>query len=147
MTTQTAFINFSLILVLLLTLAFKCGNNSSDENPGNEPHTNTGALTEATVKQFITGREERAATGAGGSPDSVTVTFESINFGTTRTATVQDQYDGVPKGETVYPMRVKYTPHRRWINGTKEDPEIYYSYDFYLNKYGEWDALSKGPVR
>jgi hypothetical protein len=150
MNTQNAFFNLSLVFVLLFVLAFKCGNDSEPSakpTPDNKIQKDSDQLTETMVEQVVTQREERLATGAGGSPDSVTVTFERIDFGTTRTATKQDEFDGVPNGETVYPARVKYTPHRRWENGTKEDPEINYNYDFFVNKYGQWDALGRGPVK
>ena len=145
---QNALINLSLLVVLLFTPAFKCGENTGDDLPAdNGQSVNWGQLTETIVKQVVTQREERLATGDGGSPDSVTVTFESIIFGTIRTANKQDELDGVPKGQTVYPAKVRYIPHRRWENGTKEDPEINYSYDFFVNKYGQWDSLGRGPAR
>ncbi len=140
MKTQNAILNLILIFALLSTLAFKCGDNTSNDG-------NFGQLTETIVKQVVTKREERLATGAGGSPDSVTVTFENIDFGTTRIANKKDEFEGIPNGETVYPVGVRYTPHRQWRNGTTEDTEIYYSYDFYLNKYGEWAVLANGPAR
>ncbi len=146
---QNALINLSLVLVLIFTLAFKCGNDSDDNPtpPDNKRQINSGELTETIVKQIVTQREEMLATGAGGSPDSVTVTFENIDFGTSRIANKQDEFNGIPNGETVYPARVRYTAHRQRRNGTTEDQEVYYSYDFYVSKYGKWAVLANGPAR
>jgi hypothetical protein len=135
---QNSVITLGLVLTVFFSLAFRCGTPSG---------TSSEALTESDVKQLITRREKMLATGVGTSPNSADVTFESIKFGTTRTANKQDEFDGVPEGETVYPVRTKYTAHRQWGSGSTEDRETYYDWDFFKNNYGEWDAIGKGPAR
>jgi hypothetical protein len=132
---QNSVITMGLVFTVFFSLALKCGTPSG------------GDLTESDVKQLITRREKMLATGVGTSPNSADVTFESIKFGTTRTANKQDEIDGVPEDETVYPVRTKYTAHRQWGDGTSEDRETYYDWDFFKNSYGEWDAIGKGPAR
>jgi hypothetical protein len=123
---RNSVISLGLVFTVFFSFAFKCGTDGGSSN--------SGTLTDADVKQLITRREKSLATGVGTSPSSADVTFESIKF-------------GVPEGETVYPVRTKYTAHRRWGGGATEDRETNYDWDFFKNSYGEWDALGKGPAR
>jgi hypothetical protein len=146
MNTQNALINLSLIFVLLLTLAFKCGNNnpnrSANPTPTPKIHTNSGSLTEEIVKQVITEIEERVITGSESAPDSVAINFKSISFGTTRTANTADEFSGIPTGASVYPVKIRYTAQRQFSNGINppETLERDWGYDFYLNKQGNWSG-------
>ena len=112
---------------------------------GGAAHAPAAAPTEEVVRQYVTRRQEKLTKSSTG-PKSVTVTFESIRFGTSRKANARDEFDGIPKGETVYPVRVKYTAVYHWGSGD-EEKQIHYDYEFYKDNYGEWAALGLGPVR
>ena len=105
-----------------------------------------GAPTEADVQAFVTRGAEMSATGIGTSPSSVSLTFHEIRFGASRPANLQDRYNGVT-GPTMFPARVRYTSHLRWGARSTDTVETHYSYSFYVDAYGEWNALGHGPVR
>ncbi len=46
----------------------------------------------------------------------------------------------------VYPVRAKYTTVEHYSNEDQEKKN-YYGYNFYIDSYGEWNALGTGPVR
>ncbi len=131
---QSGLVSLSLVFVVCFGLAFKFdGKNNVSASPG--------TLTEEIVKTFVTAKNKKVP------PDNiVSITFESIQFGKTRTANKADEYEGIPAGETVNPVRVKYSVRRHWSTGD-DDKQVYYDYSFYKNNYGEWDALGNGPVR
>lgn len=106
----------------------------------------TAAPTEADVKAVIERRVRSLATGSGTSHKSVDITFQAVEFGQPRALNEQDRIDGV-RGETVYPVRARYSEHRTWGNGETQDLETYYEYDFYRDDFGAWDYVGKGPVR
>lgn len=128
-------------LGFVLCVGLACGWTSETTSVAN-----VAAPTEADVKQFITRKEEALATDVGSAHKSVTLTFESIRFGTPRKANAGDRVDKLITGSTVYPARVKYTSHRTWGNGDTEDKKIHYAYEFYQDEYKEWNAYLAGPV-
>ncbi len=134
---QPLLVSLSLVFVLCFSLAFKSRNDNSSG-------TGAGNLTEDIVKQIITSRENNVTKYSTG-PKSVTITFESIQFGTPRRANQQDKIDGIPT-EMVYPVRAKYTTVHHYSN-EDEEKKNYYGYNFYIDSYGEWNALGTGPVR
>ena len=103
-------------------------------------------LTEDAVKQFVTRKEEKLATGVGSAHKSVKVEFVEVRLGAARAPNEQDKIDGV-RGDRVYPARAKYKSIRTWGNGETEEKVIHYAYDFYRDEYGEWDAVLRGPVK
>ena len=113
--------------------------------PGGAATAAGGALTEDAVKQFVTRKEQNLATGVGSSHKSVAVDFSEVRIGATRAPNEQDKIDGI-RGDTVYPVRVKYTSNRTWGNGETEAKVIHYGYDFYRDEFGEWNAVGRGPV-
>lgn len=104
-----------------------------------------GKLTEADVKAYVEKKEQALATGVGSAHTGVTLTWDSVQIGATRAPNEQDKIDGV-RGDAVYPVRVKYTSNRTWNNGDKEAKAISYAYDFYVDQFGGWDAVLRGPV-
>jgi hypothetical protein len=151
--------NLALVFVLLFGAAFSCGQNGSSGRGQSSQSTATdddeesssGRLTEEVVKRFVTRKAQALVTGTEVSPKSVDITFESIQFGTPRTANLNDEFEGVPKDATVYPVKVRYTKTNHYNAAGAYEPgkdieeKYYYAYDFY-ERDGEWDALSKGPV-
>jgi hypothetical protein len=104
------------------------------------------APSEDAVKRYITRKEEALATGVGSSHASVTVTFESVRMGESRAATEKDRVVNGITGSTVFPVRAKYASLRRWGNGETQTVNIHYSYEFYRDEFGEWNAYYVGPV-
>ena len=131
-------VSLGLVFVMCFGLAFKC----SDNNRGSG--TDARDLTEDIVKQIITRRENNVTKSSMG-PKSVTVTFESIQFGKPRKANEQDKIDGIPT-DMVYPVRAKYTTVHHYSNENQEKNN-HYDYEFYKDSYDEWAALGVGPVR
>ena len=117
------------------------------ETPPDKNEAHSGPLTETIVKQVVTRIQERAITGVSWKPDSLTIDFEIISFGTTRKANLQDEFGGIPKGETVYPVRVKHTIHNHFKNGSKEDLEEDWIFEFFKNKFGEWEGYYAGDAK
>ncbi len=139
-------VSLGLVFVLCFGLAFTHKRVSSGNTVSTGLRTTSPAdLTEEIVKQIVTKRENNLTKYSTG-PKSVTVTFESVRFGKTRGANRQDEIDGIPPGETVHPVRVKYTSMYHYSN-TDEEKNIHYDYNFYKDSYGEWAALGVGPVR
>jgi hypothetical protein len=136
--------SLGIVFVLLLSTAFVCSNGSESTSGENSivSTTNSAALTEAIVKEIITTKEKRVN-------DEVLkpeVTFESVRIGKTRKANKADEYEGIPAGETVYPVRVKYNVTLQYSTGP-ETKNHHYDWDFFKDEHGEWATLGKGPVR
>jgi hypothetical protein len=142
---------------MLFGMAFACGNDNGDTNPPKpsintsdkilpESSTKSVDLTEDFVKQFLTERENNAVNGGLTSPASKTITFESIKFGQVRQANKKDEYEGIPAGATIYPVRAKYTVVNHY-NDSDVENEVHYDYEFYKDSFGEWTTLGLGPVR
>ena len=139
-------VSLGLVVLLCLGLGFTQERASAGRTVSTGSGTTSATdLTEAVVKQIVTKRENNLTKYSTG-PKSITVTFESIQFGRTRAANKQDEFNGIPLGETVHPVRVKYTSVRHYSN-TDEEKNIHYDYDFYKDSFGEWAALGVGPVR
>jgi hypothetical protein len=126
----------SLALALVVSLAGLAGCKGGQ---GEAP-------SEDDVKRYITRKEEALATGVGSSHSSVTVNFESVRFGQSREATEKDKVVNGITGSTVFPVQAKYSSLRRWGNGETETVNIHYSYEFYRDEFGEWNAYYVGPV-
>lgn len=105
-------------------------------------------ITQEVVKKFITQREEKDQGQFNGGKNLKSISFESVQFGTSRKA-LPGELIRVPAGTTIYPVRVKYTTHRAWPAnaGAPEAVTIHWTYDFYKDEYGEWTGASTGPVR
>jgi len=129
-----------MFLTLMLSLNFVVGINSASAAA-----YNVAALTEAIAKTVIT-KQENNVTKYSTGPKSVTVTYEIVRLGKTRKANKADEYEGIPAGATVYPVRAKYTVVQHYGSGDKTT-EKHYDYDFYENNFGGWETLGRGPVR
>ena len=131
-----------IVCVLLFNTAFGCGGNDSNlvtDLPAST--TNAEALTEEIVKEIITEKVIRT------NKDFETeITFESVRIGKTRTANKVDENNGVPAGETVYPVRVKYTVVIQTSTGP-QTTNHHYDWDFFKNNFGEWASSGRGPVQ
>ncbi len=131
-----------IVFVLLFNTAFVCGGNESNlvtDLPAST--TNSETLTEVIVKEIITAKVIRT------NKDFETeITFESVRIGKTRTANKADENQGIPAGETVYPVRVKYTVVLQTSTGP-QTTNHHYDWDFFKDSFGEWASLGKGPVR
>lgn len=130
---------FGMILTLVL------GLNFVGINPASASAYSIAALTEAIAKTVIT-KQENNVTKYSTGPKSVTVIYESIRLGKTRKANKADEYEGIPAGANVYPVRAKYTVTQHYSSGDKTT-EKHYDYDFYENSFGDWATLGRGPVR
>ena len=118
---------------------------------GSDPHRNvidsSPSLSEEDVREFISTKEKSLATGVGSSHTASQVEFVDIRFGNRRQTNERDRVVNGITGDTVHPVRVKYVSHRTWDDGSSEDKEIHYDYEFYQDEYGEWGAYLVGPVR
>lgn len=139
-----------LAVCLSLSIALACGialGVGSTHARAGKPTTLATAddPTEEIVKRHIIKGEEKLTKYSSG-PKSVTVTFEGVRFGQARTATRSDEDNGVPRGGTVHPVRVRYTSVHHYSN-TDEEHKYHNEYDFYRDSFGEWAALGRGPVK
>ena len=105
-----------------------------------------GEPSEDDIKAVIQRRVESRATGVSSSQKSVAVISDSIAFGEPRLLNEQDKIDGL-RGDTVYPVRAKYSELRTWGNGETETVSTHYAYDFYRDEFGALNFNAKGPVQ
>lgn len=141
----------SLLVMLSVTFSlfffgFVSQSQSVEKKSATEQQAAKAGLNTPAVKAHITKKEKSLATGIGSAHQSVSVTFESIRFGKARKTTPKDRVVNGIEGPMVYPVRVKYTSHRRWGNGETETKNIHYDYEFYKDSYGEWNTYMVGPV-
>lgn len=141
---QSLLISLSLIFVLCFGVAFAYESDTTGTNTASLS-TNLAALTEDIIKQIIT-KQENNLTKYSTGPKSVTVTFESIKIGKARKANKADEYEGIPPGATIYPVRAKYTAVHHYNDGDQEK-KYHYDYYFYQDSFDEWATLGLGPVR
>ena len=105
-----------------------------------------GEPSEDHIKAVIQRRVESRATGVSSSQKSVAVISDLIAFGEPRLLNEQDKIDGL-RGDTVYPVRAKYSELRTWCNGETETVSTHYAYDFYRDEFGALNFNAKGPVQ
>ena len=74
-----------------------------------------------------------------------TVTLVSTKYGDPWKAR-KEEFTRIPEGTTMYPVKAKWTTTRHFGDGDR-DETFYYSFDFYVNEYHEWDTVSNGPVK
>jgi hypothetical protein len=120
-------INLGLALVLMFGAAFSCGpSKNTDRTPRSD------RLTEEVVTESVT--RQKTAT-----------SIESVEIGSPHTANANDEFRGIPKEATVYPVKVRYTYIDTYYIDHREVKE-YYAFDFYRDSFGEWHGASRGPV-
>ena len=125
--------------------AFGQKSQKKEVAPSSKPKpkktSSNSALTQAVVEEIITGRQKKLYANL-----EPTVTFESVRIGKTRKANKADEYEGIPAGATVYPVRVKYSVVYRYSDGDKTENH-HYDYLFFKDSFDEWATLGLGPVR
>ena len=90
-----ALVNLALVFVLMFGAAFSCGQNNNDRKSSTQTSENTDRTprldrpTEEDVRQLVTRRKEATS-------------IESVEFGSSHRASLNDQDKGVPEDATVY---------------------------------------------
>lgn len=129
-------------------VAAGCGEGGGSSGAGSGAgQAASGELTEQDVQAWVTQAEQTPQEDYRGVDEAASaVTFQSVQIAQGRTPTEQDRINGV-RGDTLYPVQVRYRVQYRLQNGETEDAERAWSYDFYRDPFGKWATISHGPAR
>lgn len=107
----------------------------------------SGELTEQDVRTWVTQYEQTPMEDYRGFDEAASVvTISSVEIADGRTPTEQDKINGV-RGDTLYPVQVRYTVQKRLPSGETETSDRAWSYDFYRDPFGKWSTVSHGAIQ
>lgn len=116
------------------------------EQPTNRPAAtapvnNTNVPTVEDIKAAM--RQTWEQSGASG--PRVTVSFANVTIGASRTANLQQVYDGVPKGAMVTTAKIDFTATTHYSGGPQNTRRIMTAL-VYRNDFKEWTVMNTGTV-
>ncbi len=121
----------SFIFVLCISNLPACNSNSAGEKP-----------TKDDVIAVMKSNWEKA--GSNLNP-KVTITINSITFGSSAKANYADELEGIPKNALITAAKIDFTENTFNSDGVHKTRRIMTAL-VYKNKFNEWDVMNTGTV-
>jgi len=120
-----------LIFVFCITSLLACNSTSSGDKP-----------TKDDVIAVMKSTWEKA--GSNMNP-KVTITINSIVFGSSSEANYAEELDGIPKSALVTAAKIDFTANTFYTDGVQKTRRIMTA-SVYKNKFNEWDVMNTATV-
>ena len=121
----------SFIIVFCISNLLACSSNSAGEKP-----------TKDDVIAVMKSNWEKA--GSNLNP-KVTITINSITFGSSSKANYADELEGIPKNALITAAKIDFTANTFYSDGVQKTRRIMTA-SVYKNKFNEWDVMNTGTV-
>src|SRR5665647_493399 len=121
----------SFIIVFCISNLLACSSNATGEKP-----------TKDDVIAVMKGNWEKA--GSNLNP-KVTITINSITFGSSAKANYADELEGIPKNALITAAKIDFTTNTFYSNEVQKTRRIMTA-SVYKNKFNEWDVMDTGTV-
>jgi len=121
----------SFIIVFCISNLLACSSNSAGEKP-----------TKDDVIAVMKSNWEKA--GSNLNP-KVTITINSITFGSSSKANYADELEGIPKNALITAAKIDFTANTFYSDGVQKTRRVMTA-SVYKNKFNEWDVMNNGTV-
>ena len=121
----------SFIIVFCISNLLACSSNATSEKP-----------TKDDVIAVMKSNWEKA--GSNLNP-KVTITINSITFGSSSKANYADELEGIPKNALITAAKIDFTANTFYSDGVQKTRRVMTA-SVYKNKFNEWDVMNNGTV-